>query len=95
MIRVDIGPRLVRTAHKMGPNIIAKTEQTLSLVAQHFGDLHRHAGLGLRKLGRKSYEARGWRQWRIVFIREPDRLTAYDIMHHSEVRTWLKGRTGD
>ena len=95
MIRVDIGPRLVRTAHKMGPNIIAKAEQTLALVAQHFGDPHRHAGLGLRKLGRRSYEARPWLQWRIVFIREPDRLTAYDIMDHSEVRTWLKGRTGD
>ena len=95
MIRVDIGPRLVRTAHKTGPNIIAKAEQTLALVAQHFGDLHRHAGLALRKLGRKSYEARLWLQWRIVFIREPDRLTAYDITDLSEVRAWLKGRTGD
>lgn len=95
MIRVDIGPRLVRTAHKLGPEITAKAEQTLSLVAQHFGDAHRHAGLGLRKLGRKSYEARLWLQWRILFIREPDRLTAYDIMDHSQVRTWLKGRKGD
>jgi len=95
VIRVDIGPRLVRTAHKLGPDITAKAEQALSRVAQHFGDPHRHAGLGSRKLGRKSYEARLWLQWRIVFLREPDRLTAYDIMDHSGVRTWLKGRTGD
>ena len=42
-----------------------------------------------------SYEARVRLGWRIVFIREPDRLTAYDLMDHDQVRTWLRGRKGD
>ena len=28
-------------------------------------------------------------------VEQAERVTAYDIMDHSEVRTWLKGRTGD
>ena len=94
MIRVDIGPRLVRAARELGPEFTAKAEEKLGLVAEQFGDPHRQSGLGLRKLGRKSYEIRVWLQWRIVFIKEPDRLTAYDVMNHDEVRAWLKGRRG-
>ena len=94
MIRVDVGPRLVRTARKLGPQIQSKAEEALRLVAEHFGEPHRHSGLGLRKLGRFSYEARIWLQWRIVFAKEADRLTAYDIMDHEEVRAWLKPRKG-
>jgi hypothetical protein len=32
---------------------------------------------------------------RIVFIRESDRLTAYDLMDHHQVAQWLKARKGD
>jgi hypothetical protein len=95
MIRVDIGARVVRTARRLGPEFTTKAEEKLTLVAEQFGDPHRHSGLGLRKLGRKSYEIRVWLQWRIVFIKEPDRLTAYDVMNHDEVRVWLRGRKGD
>lgn len=94
MIRVDVGPRVVRTARQLGPEVTAKAEKALALVARHFGDPHRHSGLGLRKLGRNSHEVRGWLRWRIVLIKEADRLTAYDIMDHDGVRAWLKGRTG-
>ena len=94
MIRVDIGPRLVRSARKLGPEFVSKTEEILSNVAAHFGKSHRHAGVGLRKLGRKSYEARVHLDWRIVFILEEERLTAYDLMDHDRVRNWLRGRKG-
>ena len=94
MIRVDIGPRLIRTAQKLAPEVRAEVERTLQLVSQHFGDPHRHGGIGLRKLGRRSYEARLGLELRIVFAKEADRLTAYDIMDHDEVRLWLKKRKG-
>jgi hypothetical protein len=95
MIRVDVGPRLSRAARKLGDRIIAEVEGKLTLVSRHFREPHRHSGLGLRKLGRRSYEARGSRGLRIVFIREPDRLTAYDLMDHHQVAQWLKARKGD
>jgi hypothetical protein len=95
MIRIDVGPRLSRAARKFGDQVIAEVEAKLILVAQHFGDPHRHSGLGLRKLGRRSFEARVGRGWRIIFIRELDRLTAYDLMDHHQVTQWLKARKGD
>jgi hypothetical protein len=95
MIRVDVGPRLSRSARKLGAHTIAEVEEKLRQVARHFGEPHRHSGLGLRKLGRRSYEARVGRGLRIVFIREPDRLTAYDLMDHPHVAQWLKARKGD
>lgn len=90
MIRIDIGPRVRKTAQRLGPEITAQAEKVLASVAQHFGDPHRHAGLGLRKLGKRSYECRITLQWRLVFIRELDRLTAFDIMNHDQVKAWLK-----
>jgi hypothetical protein len=70
-------------------------EEKLALVSRHFGESHWHSGLGSRKLGRRSYEARVSRGLRIVFIREPDRLTAYDLIDHHQVAQWLKARKGD
>ena len=95
MIRVDVGPCLSRSARKLGDQIIAEVEDKLTRVSRHFGEPHRHSGLGLRKLGRRSYEARVSRGLRIVLLREPDRLTAYDLMDHRQVTLWLKARRGD
>ena len=95
MIRVDVGPRLSRSARKLGDQIIAEIEDKLARVSRHFGEPHRHSGLRLRKLGQRSDEARVSRGLRIVFIMEPDRLTAYDLMDHHQVAQWLKARKGD
>ena len=95
MIRVDVGPRLSRSARKLGDQIIAEVEDKLARVSRHFGEPHRHSGLGLRKLGRRSYEARVSRGLRIVLIIEPDRLTVYDLMDLHQVTQWLKARKGD
>ena len=95
MIRVDVHPRLVRSGRKLGQDVIVQIEQKLGQVAGQFGDPHRHGGIGMRKLGRRSYEVRLGRDLRIVLIQEPDRLTAYDLMDHDQVRKWLKSRKGD
>ena len=76
MIRLDIGPRVFKTLTRLGTEITTKAEQKLREVQTHFGDPHRHSGLGLRKLGRRSYEIRVWLQWRIVLLHDHDRLTA-------------------
>jgi len=95
MIQGYVGPRLSRSARKLGDPIIAKVQDKLALVCRHFGEPHRHCGLGLRKLGRRSDEARVSRGLRIVLNVEPDRLTAYDLMDHRQVARWLKVRNGD
>ena len=95
MIRVDVGPRLTSSARKLGDQVTTEVEEKLALVSRHFGEPHGHSGLGFRKLGRRSFEARVSRGLRIVFIREADRLTAYDLMDHHQVTQWLKARKGD
>jgi hypothetical protein len=92
VIRVFIGPRLIRSARKLSRELRASLETVSAEVARHFGEPHRHSGLGLRKLTQDAWECRLDIPWRIVFIQEGDSLRAYDIMDHAEVRAWLKER---
>jgi mRNA-degrading endonuclease RelE of RelBE toxin-antitoxin system len=90
VIRIFLGNRLLRSLGKLDPGVREKVETALSEVSQNFGDPHRHGGLGLRKLSPGLWECRLGIQLRIVFLQEKDRLIAYDIMNHDEVRAWLK-----
>jgi hypothetical protein len=92
VIRIFLGPRLVRSARKLGAESRAKAEAALTAVARHFGDPHRHSGLGLRKIGSGLWECRVDIRWRIVLTQEADRLRAFDIMDHNEIRVRLKSR---
>ena len=92
MIAVVLSSRIKKTAEKLPPDVREKIGKTIASVAVAFGDPHKHGGLGLRKLARRSYEARAHLQWRVVFIHEGKSLVAYDIMDHDEVATWLRGQ---
>ncbi len=92
MIRVVIGPRVGKSLARLGKEVTAETEKQIALVAAQFGNPHQHTGLGLRKIGKRSYEIRCWRQWRVVFIHSGDTLFAYDVMNHDEVELWLRGQ---
>lgn len=92
MIEVLLGPRLLRAARALSPEARTKLEAALASVAAGFGDPHKHGGLGLRKLGPGIWECRLDLQRRIVFVQEPQRLMAFDLMSHDQVRAWLKGR---
>ncbi len=93
MIRVQISERLRKTAKKLPADVRAKAEAAIAAVAADFGNPHKHGGLGLRKLARRSYEVRAHLQWRVVFILEGETLTAFDLMNHDEVRRWLRGQS--
>jgi len=90
MIRVFLGPRLIRSARKLSVETQQQANTAIASVLEHFGDPHRHSGLGLRKLAPGLWELRVDIQLRIILVQEGDRLNAYDIMDHDEVRAWLK-----
>jgi hypothetical protein len=92
VIRIELTPRLRKTAARLGPEITEKSQIALQRIASHFGNPHKHSGLGLRKLAPDAYEARIGMQWRIVLIHQAESLVAYDIMNHDQVAAWLKGR---
>ena len=92
MIRVLLSARLRKTADHLPAELRDEVAKAISEVGAAFGDPHRHRGLGLRKLAKRSYEIRVQRQWRVVFLHDGENLIAYDIMNHDEVSLWLRGQ---
>lgn len=92
MIRIVIAPRLRKSLDKLPAEVRLKGQTKLAEVAAAFGNPHQHSGLGLRKLGKCSYEIRVHLKWRIILIHEGDSLIAFDVMDHNQVTAWLRGR---
>ena len=92
MIRVLLSERIKKTAEKLPPCVREKASKAIGDVGTTFGDPHKHRGLGLRKLARRSYEIRVHLQWRVVFIYDGKSLVAYDVMNHDEISLWLRGQ---
>ena len=92
MIRILLSERIRKSVDKLPPGARERASKAISEVAAAFGDPHRHRGLGLRKLAKRSYEIRVQQQWRVVFILDGETLIAYDIMDHDEVARWLRGQ---
>jgi hypothetical protein len=92
MIRIDYGARFLRSLRKIKPDLTDEAEQRLRQISENFGNPHAHGGYGLRKIGERSYEARIGLHYRIAFIHRGNRLEAFDIMTHEEVRQWLRSK---
>jgi mRNA-degrading endonuclease RelE of RelBE toxin-antitoxin system len=92
VISILLTERIRKTADKLPPDLRDKASEAIAQVSAAFGDPHKHRGLGLRKLARRSYEIRVQRQWRVVFIQDGETLIAYDVMNHDEVALWLRGQ---
>lgn len=92
MIRIELNPRFLRSLRKIRPDLTDETEKRLQQIAENFGKPHAHGGLGLRKLESRAYEARIGLHYRLVLIHQNDRLIAYDVMTHEEVRQWLRSK---
>jgi len=92
MMCIDFGARFLRSLRRLRPDLTDAAEKRLEQVAAGFGKPHVHGGIGLRKIGERSYEARLDLHYRIVFIHRADRLEAFDIMTHEEVRQWLRSK---
>ena len=90
MIRVYLGPRLIRSARRLGASERSEVEAALASAARSFGNPRAHSGLGLRKFSHALWECRVGSEWRIVFIQEADGLRAFDLMSHDEIRKWLR-----
>jgi hypothetical protein len=92
MTRVLLSERIKKTAGRLPEEVRAKAARVIGEVGKAFGDPHRHRGLGLRKLARRSYEIRVHLQWRVVFLHDGTDLIAFDVMNHDDVVRWLRGQ---
>jgi hypothetical protein len=90
MIRVFLSRKCLKSLDNLSPEQRAKAEAVLRAVADTFGQPHRHAGLGLRKLSAEYYECRIDLSLRVLLLYRDDSLLAYDVMTHEEIRAFLR-----
>jgi mRNA-degrading endonuclease YafQ of YafQ-DinJ toxin-antitoxin module len=71
--------------------IRGKIGLALQLLERDFGHLHRHQGLGIRKLTGNFFEIRVGLDIRLVFQNRTDCLLLVMAGNHDEVRRFLRG----
>ncbi len=66
-------------------------EKVIAEVQAAFGDPHRHAGLGVRKLSKRHFEIRCGLDVRLLFRSEPEGLVFDFAGTHDQVQRFLRG----
>ena len=89
-MKIDLHPRFRRHVAKLKAADREIIAESLRALADGFGRPHLHAGIGIRRLRKDLFECRAGLHWRIVFFAEKGLLTAYNVMTHDEVKTWLR-----
>ena len=89
-MRIDLHPRFQKRVAKLRAADRRHISASLVALRDGFGLPHLHSGLGIRRLRRDLFECRAGLHWRIIFLAEKGILTAYDVMTHDQVRTWLR-----
>ena len=89
MISVELTKRFKRIVREAGRE--DEVSATLRLVRDGFGNPHAHAGISIRKLGKRIYECRTGLAWRLVFMAQKGVLTFDFAGDHDEVQSYLRG----
>lgn len=88
MISVELTERFKKTVRESGRE--DEVSATLKLVRDGFGNPHAHAGISIRKLGKRIYECRTSLAWRLIFVAQKGVLTFDFAGNHDEVRNYLR-----
>jgi hypothetical protein len=70
----------------------AEVARVLAQIQSGFGNPHRHAGLGIRKLAPNLFECRAGLNLRLGFLARRGVLTFDFAGDHAEVQNYLRGR---
>jgi hypothetical protein len=90
-MRIDLHPRFRKRVRRLGVADRNQIAHCLCALRDGFGSHHVHSGLGIRRLRNDLFECRAGLHWRIIFLAEVGRITAYDVMTHDQVKAWLRG----
>jgi mRNA-degrading endonuclease RelE of RelBE toxin-antitoxin system len=89
-VKIDLHPQFRKRVEKLSRQERDRISECLLELAEGFSDPHLHSGLGIRRLRKDLFECRAGLHWRIVFFAEKGLLTAYNVMTHDEIKTWLR-----
>jgi hypothetical protein len=90
MISIELTGRFKRIVREHGRQ--AEVAATLKLVQEGFGKPHVHAGISIRKLGKKVFECRTSLDWRLIFQAQKGRLIFDFAEDHDDVKAYLRAR---
>jgi hypothetical protein len=90
---LSIDPRVLRRLRELPKSARIECLLALCELGECFGQPHRHAGLGTRKLGGKLFECRGTLALRFVFQNRPGELYVSFLGTHDEVGALLRRGT--
>jgi hypothetical protein len=89
-MKIELHPRFRKSVGKLSATERELVAGSLNALHDGFGFPHLHSGLGIRRLRKDLFECRAGLHWRIVFFAEKGVITAYDVMTHDEINTWLR-----
>jgi hypothetical protein len=89
-MRIDLHPRFQKSVRKLNTADRNLVVDCLGALRDGFGFPHLHSGLGIRRLRKDLFECRAGLQWRLLFFAEKGVITAYDVMTHDQIKTWLR-----
>ena len=90
MIRIEQGPRYLRTIRGLTAADRSRVQHALLVLQEAFGQPHLHAGIGIQRLRKNLFECRAGLELRILFFAEKGTLQIYDVMSHAQVRALLR-----
>lgn len=87
---LSIAPDVLRRLRELPKGEKVECLLALCELAEAFGRLHAHSGLGIRKLGTKLFECRGSLALRFIFQDRPTELFVSFLGNHDEVKALLR-----
>lgn len=88
-----IDPAVIRRLRELPRKERSECLLALCELPETFGKPHAHAGIGIRKLGKKLFECRAGLSFRFLFLERPEELYVSFLGIHDEIRKLLKSRS--
>jgi mRNA-degrading endonuclease YafQ of YafQ-DinJ toxin-antitoxin module len=89
-LSIEVSTRFKSEARTLSADQLDHLDEALPLLAATFGQPHRHAGLGIRRLKKDHFEFRLDRDTRVIFTLEGSTAILRTIGNHDDMRRFLK-----
>jgi hypothetical protein len=91
VIIIDLSARFQRDVSKLTDRERGDVESALKTLAKSFGDVHAHAGIGIRRLRKNLFECRAGLRLRIAFfVRKGGHCICHGVGDHDYIRALIK-----
>jgi len=91
-LKIEIEASLLKSLRALSKEERVACMESIFDTTTHFGNPHLHAGIGIRKLAKDTYECRAGLHLRIIFLRYGNTLIFRMVGNHNDVVKYLKNK---